>query len=192
MATMSNQLGVSPIVATLVLIVVAVIGSVVVGTIMGTFSTGVSNNVNANQAASASQTEIVVGGLDTVNIITQAEGAAYTANHPSVKIVSRGSFSGNGAAVNLLHNGVTDIAAMSAPFGGGQAYGTMYNNYGPAPVPLAPQWLTNNPNLQSTMIGVSFVVPITNHANPVNVSGMEFSQGDFRMLFNASGEETFS
>ena len=37
MAKMSNEVAVSPIVATLVLIVVAVIGAVAVGTIMGTF-----------------------------------------------------------------------------------------------------------------------------------------------------------
>ncbi|MGB7993106.1 hypothetical protein, partial [Methanoregula sp.] len=62
MAKMSNEVAVSPIVATLVLIVVAVIGAVAVGTIMGTFSTSVQKQANAQQAASASQTEILVDG----------------------------------------------------------------------------------------------------------------------------------
>ncbi|MGA9620503.1 hypothetical protein [Methanoregula sp.] len=62
MAKISNELAVSPIVATLVLIVVAVIGAVAVGTIMGTFSTQVSKQASASQAASASQDEIIVAG----------------------------------------------------------------------------------------------------------------------------------
>ena len=42
----NNDMAVSPIVATLVLIVVAVIGAVAVGTIMGTFSSDVSKQAN--------------------------------------------------------------------------------------------------------------------------------------------------
>ena len=72
MKRMNNDMAVSPIVATLVLIVVAVIGAVAVGTIMGTFSTSVSKNVNAQQASSASQSEILVAGSTTVDPITRA------------------------------------------------------------------------------------------------------------------------
>ena len=63
---MNHDMAVSPIVATLVLIVVAVIGAVAVGTIMGTFSSDVSKQANAGQAASASQTQVLVAGSTTL------------------------------------------------------------------------------------------------------------------------------
>ena len=66
MYKMDNQAAVSPIVATLVLIVVAVVGAVAVGSIMGTFSSSVSKQANTGNAASASQTEILIAGSTTV------------------------------------------------------------------------------------------------------------------------------
>jgi len=47
----NNDEGVSPIVATLVLIVVAIIGAAAVGLIMGTFSSQVSDQANAGDIA---------------------------------------------------------------------------------------------------------------------------------------------
>ena len=48
MANKNNELAVSPIVATLVLIVVAVIGAVAIGPVLGTFSTDVSKQASAS------------------------------------------------------------------------------------------------------------------------------------------------
>ena len=111
MKRMNNEMAVSPIVATLVLIVVAVIGAVAVGTIMGTFSTSVSKNVNAQQASSASQSEILVAGSTTVDPITRAAGAVYSAANPGIKIVSQAT--GSGAGLQAVGQGVADIGQMS-------------------------------------------------------------------------------
>src|SRR5208283_4696421 len=96
MKRMNNEMAVSPIVATLVLIVVAVIGAVAVGTIMGTFSSSVSKQANASQANTASQTEILVAGSTTVDPITQAAAKVYSATNPGVKITSQAIASGAG------------------------------------------------------------------------------------------------
>src|SRR5271157_5696277 len=109
MKRMNNEMAVSPIVATLVLIVVAVIGAVAVGTIMGTFSSDVSKQANANGAGAASQTEIVVAGSTTVDPITQLAAKAYTAKNPGIKITSQAM--GSGAGVAAVGNGVADIGA---------------------------------------------------------------------------------
>jgi phosphate transport system substrate-binding protein len=138
MKRMNNEMAVSPIVATLVLIVVAVIGAVAVGTIMGTFSTSVSKNVNANQANSASQTEILVAGSTTIDPITQAAAKVYSANNPGIKIDSQAV--GSGAGIQAVGTGVADIGASSDG------------------VSFAQQ--AQFPQLQSTLIGYGAIVPI--------------------------------
>ena len=89
---MNNEMAVSPIVATLVLIVVAVIGAVAVGTIMGTFSSDVSKQANANGAGTAAQNEILVAGSTTIDPITQAAAKMYTLPEPG----HQDHFPGNG------------------------------------------------------------------------------------------------
>jgi phosphate transport system substrate-binding protein len=148
MKRMNHDVAVSPIVATLVLIVVAVIGAVAVGTIMGTFSTSVSKNVNANQANAASQSEILVAGSTTVDPITQAAGALYSAQNPGVKIVSQAIASG--AGVQAVGNGVADIGAISEP--------------------VKSAWTTQFPNLKQYQIGEGAIVVITNAAKPANAT----------------------
>jgi len=148
MKRMNNDMAVSPIVATLVLIVVAVIGAVAVGTIMGTFSTSVSKNVNANQANSASQNEILVAGSTTVNPITVAAGNVYSAQNPGIKVVSQST--GSGAGLQAVGQGVADIGQMS----------DTPNSY----------QLAQYPQLQQYQIGMGAIVVITNAANPANAT----------------------
>ncbi len=145
---MNNEMAVSPIVATLVLIVVAVIGAVAVGTIMGTFSTDVSKQANTNQANAAVQNEILVAGSTTIDPITQAAAKLYTAANPDTKIVSQAIASG--AGIQAVGNGVADIGATSD--------GVSAAN------------LQQFPNLQPVQIGMGAIVIITNKAAPA-VSG---------------------
>ncbi len=144
----NNDMAVSPIVATLVLIVVAVIGAVAVGTIMGTFSSDVSKQANANGAGAASQTEIVVAGSTTIDPITQLAGQAYTAKNPGVKITSQAM--GSGAGVAAVGAGVADIGAASET--------------------IASKWTTAFPNLKSNLIGYGAISVITNKAHPANTT----------------------
>ncbi len=108
---MDNQAAVSPIVATLVLIVVAVVGAVAVGSIMGTFSSSVSKQANTGNAASASQTEILIAGSTTVYPASVKLAADYENQHPGIKItVQQG---GSGAGVQSTALGIADIGAIS-------------------------------------------------------------------------------
>ena len=147
-ANKNNDMAVSPIVATLVLIVVAVIGAVAVGTIMGTFSTDVSKQTNAGQASGASQTEIIVAGSTTVDPVTQAIAKIYNKENPGVKISSQAT--GSGAGFQAVTLGVADIGAMSE-------------------APSTTQ-LAQNPNAQVYRIGSGAVAVITNKASPAVVA----------------------
>jgi phosphate transport system substrate-binding protein len=169
MKRMNNEMAVSPIVATLVLIVVAVIGAVAVGTIMGTFSTSVSKNVNSNQANAASQNEILVAGSTTVDPITRAAGAVYSAQNPGVKIVSQAT--GSGAGLQAVGQGVADIGQMS----------DTPNSY----------QMTQYPQLQQYQIGMGAIVVITNAANPANAT-TALSYGDLQAAFLDSTSATLS
>jgi phosphate transport system substrate-binding protein len=173
MKRMNNDMAVSPIVATLVLIVVAVIGAVAVGTIMGTFSTSVSKNVNANQANAASQSEILVAGSTTVDPITQAAGALYSAQNPGVKIVSQAIASG--AGVQAVGNGVADIGAISEP--------------------VKSAWMTQFPNLKQYQIGEGAIAIITNKAKPVtnaSIGSMTFDANGVPVITYADLQAAFS
>jgi len=140
----NNDMAVSPIVATLVLIVVAVIGAVAVGTIMGTFSSDVSKQANSDKASSASATEIVIAGSTTVDPVTQAIAKLYSAQNPGVKISSQAT--GSGAGFQAMTLGVTDIGAMSE-------------------FPDTAK-MTQNPNAQQYRIGSGAVAVIQNHKTP--------------------------
>jgi phosphate transport system substrate-binding protein len=141
---MDNEMAVSPIVATLVLIVVAVVGAVAVGTIMGTFSSDVSKQANAGNAAGASQTEIIVAGSTTIDPVTQAVAKLYSGINPGVKISSQAT--GSGAGFQAVTLGVADIGAMSEP--------------------LKTTQLNQNPNAIVYRIGSGAVAVITNKATP--------------------------
>jgi phosphate transport system substrate-binding protein len=107
----NNDMAVSPIVATLVLIVVAVIGAVAVGTIMGTFSTDVSKKTNTGDIAGASSTEILIAGSTTVQPASELLAKAFMKENPSMKINVQGG--GSGAGVSSVGLGIVDIGSSS-------------------------------------------------------------------------------
>jgi len=165
-ANKNNDMAVSPIVATLVLIVVAVIGAVAVGTIMGTFSTDVSKQTNAGQASGASQTEIIVAGSTTVDPVTQAIAKIYNKENPGIKISSQAT--GSGAGFQAVTLGVADIGAMSE-------------------MPSVAQ-MTQNPNAQVYRIGSGAVAVITNKATPATVDATGATPipvADLKLAFQA-------
>src|SRR5271157_3398249 len=107
MYNMKHEAAVSPIVATLVLIVVAVVGAVAVGTIMGTFSTQVGKQANANGAADASATTLLVGGSTTMYPVINTLAPWYASNHSGFSVnVQQG---GSGAGISGTANGILDI-----------------------------------------------------------------------------------
>ncbi len=165
----NNDMAVSPIVATLVLIVVAVIGAVAVGTIMGTFSSDVSKQANANGASGAAQTEIVVAGSTTIDPITQLAAQAYTAKNPGVKITSQAM--GSGAGVAAVGAGVADIGAVSET--------------------IQSKWTTAFPNLKSNLIGYGAIVVITNKASPATTNAdNSVAASDLKIVFDPSVPST--
>jgi phosphate transport system substrate-binding protein len=157
---MNNEMAVSPIVATLVLIVVAVIGAVAVGTIMGTFSTDVSKTTNANQAAGASATEIIVAGSTTIDPVTQAMAKIYSVENPGIHVSSQAT--GSGAGFQAMTLGVADIGAMSE-------------------FPDTAK-LTQNPNTVQYRIGSGAVAVITNHASPAATTAV--APADLYLVYN--------
>jgi phosphate transport system substrate-binding protein len=166
---MNNDMAVSPIVATLVLIVVAVIGAVAVGTIMGTFSTDVSKQTNSGQASSASQTEIVIAGSTSVQPLAEEVAKVYEKANPGIKITVQGGGSGAGvqaAALKLADIGTTSDIGKVTPA------------------------LSTYPDLKTYQVGGSGVVFITNKANPANVSVQDETHGiviaDLNTLYTTS------
>ena len=113
MANKNNELAVSPIVATLVLIVVAVIGAVAVGTIMGTFSTDVSKQASASQAGSAAQTEIIIAGSPYAIPAEQDLATDFQKLNPGIKVNVQGG--GSLEAPPSVAMGVADIGMAVNP-----------------------------------------------------------------------------
>jgi phosphate transport system substrate-binding protein len=107
----NDDAGVSPIIATLVLIVVAIAGAAAVGVIMGSFSSNVSDDANTGNTASASSTEIVVAGSTTVQPVSELLAEKYMSTHPGIKISVQGG--GSGAGVSSVGMGIVDIGAAS-------------------------------------------------------------------------------
>ena len=136
----NNDMAVSPIVATLVLIVVAVIGAVAVGTIMGTFSTDVSKQAQTGQVSSASNTEILVAGSTTVQPASILLAQDYEKLHQGIQIDVQGG--GSGAGIAAAGQGIADVGASSSA--------------------LTAANLATYPNLQSYQIGARAVVWIVN------------------------------
>lgn len=107
----NDEAGVSPIVATLVLIVVAIAGAAAVGTIMGSFSSDVSENANAGDTQAASATELAVAGSTTVQPVAEILAEAYMKDHPGVKINVQGG--GSDAGITATNNDLVDIGMAS-------------------------------------------------------------------------------
>jgi phosphate transport system substrate-binding protein len=106
-----NEAGVSPIVATLVLIVVAIVGAAAVGTIMGSFSSDVSDSASSEDAAAGASTQIVVGGSTSVAPLAESLKSGFEKDRPGTKIVVQEG--GDSAGVAAVGMNVLDIGLIS-------------------------------------------------------------------------------
>ncbi|MDP2216331.1 MAG: substrate-binding domain-containing protein [Methanolobus sp.] len=106
-----NEAGVSPIVATLVLIVVAIAGAAAVGTILGSFSSDVSSETSSEVAAAGASTQIVVGGSTSVAPLAESLKSGFEKDRPGTKIVVQEG--GDSAGVIAVGMGVLDIGLIS-------------------------------------------------------------------------------
>jgi len=153
----NNDMAVSPVVATLVLIVVAVIGAVAVGTIMGTFSSDVSKKASAGQAGDAAASEILIAGSTTCIPAELNLANDYSRQNPGFQINVQGGGSAQGPQSVAL--GIADIGATSSA----SAITTAMNNNANDPI---------YQNLYFTQIGgrgVVFIQDSTKAAVPTNV-----------------------
>jgi phosphate transport system substrate-binding protein len=106
-----NEAGVSPIVATLVLIVVAIVGAAAVGTILGSFSSDVSDSASSETAAAGASTQIVVGGSTSVAPLAESLKSGFEKDRPGTKIVVQEG--GDSAGVAAVGMNVLDIGLIS-------------------------------------------------------------------------------
>ncbi|WP_094228472.1 substrate-binding domain-containing protein [Methanolobus psychrotolerans] len=106
-----NDIAVSPIVATLVLLVVAIAGAAAVGTILGSFSGEVSGEVSSEGAASAASTEILVGGSTSVAPLAESLKSGFESKHPGTKITIQQGGDTTGIAATGMD--IIDIALLS-------------------------------------------------------------------------------
>jgi phosphate transport system substrate-binding protein len=140
----NNDEGVSPIVATLVLIVVAIVGAAAVGLIMGSFSNSVSDQANAGDTAGQASTTLTVGGSTTLQPINTLMAKYYMQNKTGVKVNVMGG--GSGAGETGAAQGLLDIGCASEDL-------TAY--------------LAAHPGLKAVEVGKAVVVVITPTSNPV-------------------------
>jgi phosphate transport system substrate-binding protein len=107
----NNDVGVSPIVATLVLVVVAIAGAAAVGTIMGSFSSDVSDSTSVGDITGTASTELLIAGSDTVYLVSVPLAEAYMDEHHGIKITVQGGHSLAGIASTELD--IIDIGSAS-------------------------------------------------------------------------------
>jgi phosphate transport system substrate-binding protein len=137
----NDEAGVSPIVATLVLVVVAIAGAAAVGTIMGSFSSDVSDSTSAGAASSGASTELLITGSTTVQPVSELLADAFMDENPGIKVTVQAG--GSGAGIASAEMGVADIGSASE----------------------AVDTITAHPTLQVHQIGASAVVPIAKGLN---------------------------
>lgn len=145
----NNDEGVSPIVATLVLIVVAIIGAAAVGLIMGSFSSNVSNQASAGNTGAASSTVINVAGSTTIQPVANILAQWFASNNTGVTVNVVGG--GSGAGIAAVETGAAQVGMMSE--NPANSFSTDVSQY----------------NLKVYQIGESGVVFITN-ANSAHTS----------------------
>ncbi|SDF94439.1 phosphate ABC transporter substrate-binding protein, PhoT family [Methanolobus vulcani] len=160
----NNEAGVSPIVATLVLVVVAIAGAAAVGTIMGSFSSDVSNQANVGDSSSAASAEILVAGSTTVQPVSELLAEAYMDSHAGVKVTVQGG--GSGAGVSSAGLGIVDIGSASRA--------------------VKDEEISKYPDLKTYTIGGSAVVAITNDA----AASAALTKADLVTMYNAVDDTT--
>ena len=137
----NDEAGVSPIVATLVLVVVAIAGAAAVGTIMGSFSSDVSDSASAEGASAGASTELLITGSTTVQPVSELLADAFMEENAGIKVTVQAG--GSGAGIASAEMGVADIGSASE----------------------AVDTVTAHPTLQVHQIGASAVVPIAKGLN---------------------------
>jgi len=131
----NNDEGVSPIIATLVLIVVAIIGAAAVGLIMSNFSSSVSQQANSGNTAGQASTTISVAGSTSMQPVITQIAAWYGSNNTGVKVnVAPG---GSGVGYMSVEKNMADIGMISEGINSAQ--------------------LTAYPNLKAYQVGASGV-----------------------------------
>jgi phosphate transport system substrate-binding protein len=165
----NNEAGVSPIVATLVLVVVAIAGAAAVGTIMGSFSSEVSDSASADDAAASSSTELLIAGSTTVQPVSELLAKAYMAEHGGVKVTVQAGGSSAGIAAAGLDT--VDIGAASKF------------------VPTSS--LEKFPELETHTIGGSAVVVVRNNVTWTS-SIVNISTTDLKALYDDNASTVYS
>lgn len=145
---LNNDEGVSPIIATLVLIVVAIVGAAAVGLIMGSFSSQVSQQANVGNTQSSAANTIAVAGSTSMQPVITTLAQWYTSNNTGVKVTVSGG--GSGAGAIAAGSGLADIGMMSEK-------------------PTSAQ-TTKYPNLQTYIVGASGVVFASNNKTVVTTA----------------------
>lgn len=132
----NDEAGVSPIIATLVLIVVAIAGAAAVGVLMGSFSSDVSSSSSSEGAANGASTELLIAGSTTVQPVSEVLAEAFMRENQGVKVTVQGG--GSGAGISSTEMDIVDIGAASEDV----------------------DTVTTHPKLQQHQIGASGVVLI--------------------------------
>jgi phosphate transport system substrate-binding protein len=159
----NNEAGVSPIVATLVLVVVAIAGAAAVGTILGSFSSDVSSEASAGDAKMASSTELLIAGSSTIQPVSELIAKEFMKQNSGIKVTVQGG--GSGAGITSAGLGIVDIGAASEE------------------VPV--ESLNKYPDLQVHTIGGSAIAVIVNK-NVVPTNGGSIKKTELQTIFNGT------
>ncbi len=159
----NNEAGVSPIVATLVLVVVAIAGAAAVGTILGSFSSDVSNEASTGDSKMAASTEILIAGSTTVQPVSELIAKDFMKQNPGVKVTVQGG--GSGAGMTSVGLGIVDIGAASEE----------------VPVDV----MNKYPDLQVHTIGGSAIAVIVNK-NVVTTNNGSITKAELQTIFNGT------
>jgi len=170
----NNDEGVSPIIATLILIVVAIIGAAAVGLIMGSFSNNVSKQAAGDGGASQASAQLNIAGSTTVQPVTAALIPGFEAQHQN--LVVNNAPGGSGVGIASAVNGLVDLGAVSEP--------------------LTSSQMTTYPSLQQHIIGEGAIVVVatpgfvTNSTTGLGSNSTPISKADLAYIFNPSATAT--
>ena len=106
-----DRQGMSPIVATLILIIVAIAGAITVGFLLGQLTTDVSKRVDNIDISGIAGTQVLIAGSPVVQPVSQQLAEHYIAKHSGVKVLAQGG--GSAAGLAALGKDIVDIAAVS-------------------------------------------------------------------------------
>jgi phosphate transport system substrate-binding protein len=158
--------GVSPIVATLILIVVAIIGGAAVALILGSFSSSVSQQANTGNTANTASIQVGIADSLIMQPTDKMVMNMYNTNHTGVYVKSVGG-ADDSTSITAVGMNIADIGATSTAPNVAELY--------------------KYPNLQTTFIGGRALVMISNPGlTTLNSKGI--SQGDMLSIYGtASG-----